>query len=173
MPIRILILPDAGGSSTYSYSGSGSLAFSGVATSAKTKSYPGNGSFTFSGAASVDKIKSFLAGGNIVFSGAATTSYTPSGAVIYGYVGGGEIVLSGSASITKSKNYSGTGSYSFSGAATTSYTSGVAPTLTLTNADLAAIDALIAARIPTVSEIAAAIWADSKALTVPKFIALK
>ena len=110
---------------TYTYAGSGSVTFSGVATVAKIKSYAGSGTVTFSGAGTTTKIKSYAGSGTVTFSGAATTTLVATGATTYTYAGSGTLTFSGSAVLAKIKAYLGSGSVVYSGAATTSYTPGI------------------------------------------------
>jgi hypothetical protein len=79
----------------YSYTGSGTLNFSGTAGLAKGKVYTGSGTLHFSGAASTGP--------------SATHAYT----------GSGTLQFSGTAALVKGKSYVGSGTLQFSGAADT------------------------------------------------------
>lgn len=125
-----------GGTSTFTYAGSGSLVFSGTASVDKIKDYPASGSLTFSGTAAVDTVKSFLASGDIVFSGAATTAYVLTGAATYPYTGSGSIAFSGDAVLAKTKAYLGDGSVVFAGAATTALVGVTFPAISRPESDV-------------------------------------
>ena len=143
-----------GGATTYTYSGSGSVTFSGNAALDKVKSYPGSGSITYSGAATAafvagaqtytyngsgsinfagsattttSKIYGFAGSGSLTFSGAATTTLVPVGSTTYSYNGSGSIAFSGTATTAEVKLYSaiGSGSITFDGTATTAYVPGL------------------------------------------------
>ena len=103
--VRRVWVPVAGGPSTFTYAGSGTLTLSGAAAATKTKDYAGAGTLTFSGA--------------------ATTSYTPAGATTYTYAGSGTVTFSGADATTKAKAFPGSGTIALSGAATTTYTPGL------------------------------------------------
>jgi hypothetical protein len=118
----------SGGSTTYSYSGSGTLTLSGTATTATSKvyAYSGTGTFTYSGTATTAYVAPggttypYSASGSLTLSGAATTAY----ARLYAYSASGSLAFSGTATAATSKAYaySASGSLTLSGTATTAYT---------------------------------------------------
>jgi hypothetical protein len=107
---------------SHSYTGSGTLTFSGAASLAKTKAYTGTGTLTFSGSA-------VTASGLTVrrsawlgkaWSGSAQLSGFDIGPGAHSYTGSGTLTFSGAAALAKTKAYTGSGTLTFSGAAATS-----------------------------------------------------
>ena len=108
-----------GTGTVFSYTGSGSLGFSGTATQSYTFAfaYVGAGGLTYSGTATQVYTKDFLytGSGAYNFSGTATQSYT----FAFAYVGAGGLTYSGTAtqSYTFAFAYVATGDITFSGTA--------------------------------------------------------
>lgn len=106
-----------GGTSTYSYTGTGGAVFAGSATLSKSKAYTPSGGGIAGGSATVAKSKAYTASGGAIAAGAATVAksktYTPTGGAVF----------AGAATSVKSKAYTPTGGAVFAGAATTAFQS--------------------------------------------------
>jgi hypothetical protein len=107
---------------SYTATGVGNVTFTGNATSSVTLSQNGSGTLSLSGSASTSLSLSANGAGTLTLSGAATTSYT--GNTSYSCVGSGTLTFNGVATTSytgpSSFAYVGSGSLSFTGVASSS-----------------------------------------------------
>lgn len=105
-----------GGSTTYDYSGTGTVSFSGTAAIARDRSCAGSGPVALSGSAATALERAAIGGGSLSFSGAAATSRTRAAS------GAGTVTLSGTATVARARSFAGSGSVALSGAVSTART---------------------------------------------------
>lgn len=107
----------SGGTSTYSYTGTGGAVFAGSATLAKSKAYTPSGGGIAGGSATVAKSKAYTASGGAIAAGSATVAKSKT------FTASGGAVFAGSATLAKVKAFTPTGGGIFAGSASTSFQS--------------------------------------------------